>query len=263
MAKSGLSVRTFGGLNEKRYTKGTGGSDRFKFEKSDKPYAAQFCGDISDPKFFLEFDQHQFQDKGWNYVPCLGEGCPLCEDEDKEVAKKRYRFIASVYSFSDKTLCILEGPKDLSGRIARKWKAAEKKKKGSFTKTVFDLTKVDSQPVGYEVDVNDDRKVVDIDVSKAPSLQEYLDSSARRFFGDGHPADSGKKKKKGKPKKSALDDEDEETQEDSFDADELEGMSLKDVKAIAKNLEIKLLDKEGEKRDQKTLIKLIMKKQNN
>lgn len=263
----GLTIKSFGGgLNKSRYTKGAG-VPRVELKQGDS-VKVQFIADIDDEQWWKEIDQHQFQDKGWKYVPCLGEGCPLCEDEDRDVSKINYRFFTVVYDFKKKELAVLEGPKDLSGRIASKRNRAEKSKKGKFLKTVYEIDKKATTPVSYDVNVEDDKKTVSVDPGKlkAFDLAAYLVDQAKRYFGDDLPTGGKKKKGKGKDKeskkKSALD-EDEDYQEDvEYDVDDLMEMSEKDVKAIAKNLGIGLKNtKTGEKRSQKTLAKLIVKKQ--
>lgn len=232
----GLSVRTFGGLNEDNYTAGTGFGDRLKFEKKGKAYPVQFVAGIDDSSQWIEFWQHQFRDgKSWAYVPCLEDNCPLCADDDDEVKKRRYRFVTNVLDLKDKKMKILEGPKDLSSRIARRWESKKKaKKKGGkpFLEQVYGLVQNDTQPVTYDVEVLDD-KAVKINLKDCYDLQAYIDSAAQRFF-KGKPAASKKSnKKKGK---SALDAE--ETQEDSYSESDLKGMSAKKLAKAAKSFNI-------------------------
>ena len=248
----GLSVRTFGGLNKSRYTKGTGG-DRVILKQGDT-VSVQFLAPIDDASQWKEINQHVFQEgKRWNYVPCLGDDCPLCDDEDSDVRKTSYRFFTNVFNFKTKKIEILEGPKDLSGRIAYKY---EKNKK-RFTQRVFEISKLATTPVSYDVDLDEERRAKSsIDTAKAIDLDEYLNSQAVRYFGDDMPAPG--KKSKGK-KRTALDDDD--VIEDEYDEDELEEMEWSDLKQVATSLGIKLKDKEGNKRKRPTLIKLIIKKQ--
>lgn len=261
-ASGGLTVQSFGGLNAKRYTKGTGGVDRVNFKKGET-VTVQFVADTDDTKQWKEINQHQFNDNGWKYVPCLGKNCPLCEDEDNDVRKINYRFFTNVYDFGQKKFAVLEGPKDLSGRIAGKAKRMAKKP-GKFLKTIFDISKLDQSPVTYEVDIEDDHKPVKVDEKKLVDLDAYIIDQAKRYFGDDLPTDGGGKKKKGKDnRKSSLDDDDEDYQEDEvYDEDDLEEMSSKEIKSIAKGLKIALKNPKNDKpRSQETLIKLILKKQ--
>lgn len=252
-SSGGLSVQSFGGLSKKRYTKGQG-VPRITLKQGDTR-TVQFAAPISDEDQWKEIEQHQFQDNGkWNYVPCLGKNCPLCEDEDNEVRKTHYRFFTNAYDFKEKQWAVLEGPKDLSGRIARKFERLEKKKVGSFLKRTFDISKMATTPVSYDVEMGDDDPVK-LDPKKLVDLKAYLHDQAVRYFGEDMPTS----KSKGK---SALDDDDDDADEDEYDEDDLEEMSPKEVKAVAKGLGIKLINpKTDEKRSKATLIKLILKKQ--
>lgn len=257
----GLSVKTFGGLNEKRYTKGQS-VDRVTFKKGET-VTVQFVAPIDDSAQWKEIDQHQFQDDGWKYVPCLGDDCPLCDDEDRDVSKTSYRFFTNVYDFSQKRFAVLEGPKDLSSRIARKFKQAEKRKKGKFLKTVYDVSKLDQSPVTYEVDIEDDRKPVTVDPKKLIDLDAYIQGQAKRYFGDDMPSEGSKKKKGGKDKrKSSLDDDEDYIEDEEYDEDDLDDMSDKEIKSIAKGMKIALKNPKTDKpRSKETLIKLILKRQ--
>lgn len=252
---SGLSVRTFGGLNKKNYTKKGGFGDFVKMDQGDT-VLVQFVANIDDDEWWKEIEQHVFKEKGkWQYVPCLGDNCPLCEDDDPDVAKTSYRFFTVVYDFGEKRLAILEGPKDLSGRIAFRY---EKKKKSFLTRT-WDISKLKTQPVSYDVESADKKaKEIDEEKLKAFDLDKMIQSKAERYFGE-DIASGGKKKNK----KSALDDDDEDEYEsdDEYDEDELLDMEASEIRKIAKDLGIKRTDKEGEARSKKTLIKLILKKQ--
>ncbi len=266
----GLSVLTFGGLNAENYTAGVGLGDRLKFEKKGKEYPVQFTGEPDNEKLFVEFFQHQFRDKqGWRYVPCLGEDCPLCSDEEEEVRKRRYRFVTNVYSFRDKKVVIWEGPKDAATRIGRRYesvmkaikaagggkkKEGKKGKKGGdvvpFLERVYGITQNDVSPVTYDVAVLEDQPVK-IDPKDLHDLHRYINSAAERFY-QGKPAASKKSdKKKGK---SALDAG--PTQEDSFTEEQLKGLSEKKLIKAAKSFEI---DTDGV--DPAKLIKKILKAQ--
>ena len=248
--KGGLSPKSFGGLSKKRMEKGQA-SDRI-FMKKGETATVQFLGATDDEEVFREFYVHQFQDGGrWTYVPCAEDNCPLCEDEDPQVSKAHYRFCTSVYSLKDKKVAILEGPKDLAGRIDRKCSRNAKK----FLRKTWDISKLDTTPVSYEVEEADDR-AVSTDGLKPMSLPGYIEQEQRRYFGNDMPTES---KKSGK---TALDDDDDDAEDDSFDEDELEEMSTKEIKKIAKSLKISLDNpKNNEPRSKSRLIQLILKKQ--
>ena len=75
-SKKGLSVKTYSGLNKKRYEQKGGGGNRVIL-KPGETVALQF---LHEPDSFVEFDMHRFKEGGnWSYVPCLGDDCPLCE----------------------------------------------------------------------------------------------------------------------------------------------------------------------------------------
>lgn len=246
----------FGGLNKSRYAKKGVGADRIQLGQGDSG-TFQFVAPITDEKMWKEIWQHQFNDGGWKYVPCLGDDCPLCDDDERDVSKTTYRFFTVVWDSKEKKLAVLEGPKDLSGRIARKFSKAEKRKKGSFLTQTYEITKLKTTPVSYEVDEGG-KKAVSIDLKKAPDLDAYIEDQKLRYFGDDLP--KSKKGKKKEPKRTALDDDDD-AQEDGYDEEELEEMDWSDLKKYAKQLGVKLVDKDGEKRKRPALIKLILKKQ--
>jgi hypothetical protein len=255
----GLSVAIGGGLNKKNYAKKGSGGDRLVLKQGDTA-TVQFVAGCDDSDHWKEISQHQFQDKGrWNYVPCLGDDCPLCEDDDRDVSKVTYRFFTNVYSMKDKKIVILEGPKDLSGRIARKWEGAEKKKPGLFLKRTYDVSKLATTPVSYDVEIGEDN-TKKIDMKGCIDLDAYIRSEAARYYGDEMPGVSDKKSGK-KKKRTALDDDEDEAEEDTYEREELMEMDWTDLKRLAKSLKIKLVDKEGEKRKRTALVKLILKAQ--
>jgi hypothetical protein len=252
---SGLSPRMYSGLSKKRMEKGQA-SNRLIL-KQGKTQTVQF---LDTPDEMKEFDMHQFQDGGkWNYVPCAGDDCPLCEDDDPDVARTRYRFICNVYSFSDKAVRVMNGPKDLSGRIMQRYERLRKSAGGSrkkaakrFLSKTYDVTQLNTQPVTYDVEAADDEPV-QTDKLKKLDLEAYIINDMKRYFGaDGMPDGGGK---------TAMDDDDEDEQEDEYDEDELDEMTPGEVRSIAKGLGIKLVDKDGEKRKKSALIRLILKKQ--
>lgn len=253
-----LTPKIYTGLNDKRMKKGTGGIGLFI--KQGETETVQFPEPITK---FREYDIHQFQERGgWKYVPCVGDDCPLCEDEETEVSKVHYRFCCNVYDLKTKKVLVLEGPKDLSGRIAMRAKSANKgkvKKFGKFNKKTFDVSKLNTTPVTYDVETSD-RKALSpeaLEDLKLHDLDEFIKAAVERYYGDKIPA-------KSKSGRSALDDDDDDDDdydEDDFDEDELEDMEKSEVRKIAKRMKISLTDKKGEKRSKDKLIRLIIKKQ--
>lgn len=246
--------KVFGGLHKDRYEKRARGADRLELQQGDSA-VVQFVAPITDEKFWKEIDQHQFQDKGWRYVPCLGEGCPLCDDDDKDVAKTTYRFFTVVWDFKEKRLAVAEGPKDLSGRIGRRYEGLKKKgKEDTFLKKTYLVSKNKTTPVSYDIET-DDKKPVKIDLSKAPDLDAYIEDQKVRYFGEDLPKATKKKGKGKKGQKTALDDD--AAEDDELTKDELNDLSDKKLTAYAKEVGIKKPDVS----DRKGLIKQILKKQ--
>jgi len=215
-AKGGLSVKTFSGLNKNRME--SKGSSNFglaiRMRQGDS-VSIQCLMNPDNPQGFLEFEQHVWKDTKWHYVPCLGDNCPLCLDEDQNISKTSYRFAANVWNFKEKKVMILEGPKDLSTRLFYRYSAAPEK----FVKKAYDVAKYPTQPVSYDVSSSDLKPIKDIGDKKPIDLQKYVDEEARRYFGSEMPDTSAldakddideqatglekSKKKKGKKKKAA------------------------------------------------------------
>lgn len=211
----GLTAQAFGGLNKKNYSKKSGGSfgKRVKWEPGVRR-AIQFAGTPEDPEAFKEFLQHGWKEgANWNFVPCTGDDCALCEEEDQEKSKKSYRFVAKVYDFTEKKMMYMEGPKDLAGRIVYQYE----RNPGKFIAKVWDIIPLDTQPRTYQVDFNEEirakRELLD-DEKDPIDLDKYLEESLKRFYGEDGLV-------KGK---SSLDDDDDdvydEDEEDEDDEDE-------------------------------------------
>lgn len=208
----GLTTKAFGGLNKKNYEKKASTfGQRIKFVEGER-VTVQFAGAPDDEDAFKEFFQHSWQEgKKWNFVPCTGDDCPLCEEEDSDKAKTSYRFIAKVYDFGTKKMSIMDGPKDLAGRIVYQWERSPSK----FLKKVWDVMPLATTPRSYQVDFNDEvRPKLDLsslDDTKNPvDLDKYLEDSLKAFYGqDGLVLG-----------KSSLDDEEfqEDDDEDEDDA---------------------------------------------
>lgn len=262
--KTGLNPAIYSGLNKKRMQKGTG-SNRTIFEKG-KSVTGQL---LDAPGDMREFDQHVFRDGGkWCYVPCAGSDCPLCEDDDRDVSKTSYKFIANFYNHKTKKVEVIGGPKDLAGRISMRWEAiykkqfsklkskkkAAKKANELFLAKVWDITQLDRDIVAYDVESSDEDAVrLDPKKHKRHDLDQYVADEMKRYFGDDMPKGGSK---------SALDDDDDDAEDDEYDRDDLEEMSPKEVKRVAKSLGIKTVNpKNDEPRSTSTLIKLILKSQ--
>jgi hypothetical protein len=202
-----LTTKAFGGLNKKNYQKKSGGNFglRIKFEPG-KRVTTQFAGTPDDPSAFKEFFQHSWKEgNSWNFVPCTGDDCPLCEEEDQEKSKTSYRFIAKVYDFGEKKMMVMEGPKDLAGRIVYQWERSPSK----FLTKVWDVMALETTPRTYQVDYNDEvrpkRELVD-DPKTPIDLDKYLEENLKRYYGEDGLVLG----------KSSLDDDDD----DAYDEDE-------------------------------------------
>lgn len=178
--KSKFSVKTYRGLNEKRYERKAGNENFGKRLKlDDEPKAVQF---LTGPEGFVEIDMHIWKDENWHFVPCVGDDCPLCSSEDEKIRKLNYRMYANVWSFDDKSVKILEGPKDMATRIAYRFKRA--KGEAKFLKKTYELTKLDTTPVSYDVALGEEPA---IQTSKLTleDLEAYVQAEAERYFSAG------------------------------------------------------------------------------
>lgn len=251
-----------GGLSKSRIGRRAGLTARLIIDTGNTK-CVQFLGKPDNPADFKEYETHAWREKGqWHFVPCL-PGCPLDDDEDEEVRKTSYRFCCNVWSFKDKAVKVFEGGTEIATKILLRYES----KKKTWLQRTFDISKIKGERISWDIDTADKKALRSTDGLDLHDLDQFIIGGWERYFSEEY-SEGGKKKgakaKKGKePKKSAMDDDDDE-QEDSFDADELldkEQTSLSDLKKIATSLKIKLVDKEGVKRDRKTLVRLIIKKQ--
>lgn len=248
MAKAGsaLKPQIFKGINKNRLSSmGKSNFPRVKI-KDDETVTLVFLTDLSG---FREFDQHQWREGGsWKYVPCAGKSCPLCEDEDEDVSKTRYRFCANVYNCGDKEVQILDGPGTMAQRIALK---AEKRKK-NFLKLAWDITRLSTTPTSYDVDQSDDDVPKKAKDAKLLDLDAYIAEQMTRYFGEDIPKGGSK---------SALDDDDDDADEDEYTKSDLKNMSRKELVRVAKDMKVKTKDSDGDPLEESAIIKRILKKQ--
>lgn len=203
MARSRLSAQLSTGLSKSRMKSGGGGNNQRVRLDDSKPVILQFVSD-PDGDGFTEFDQHQFQEDGkWKFVPCTGKRCPLCADDDG-TKNRRYRFVAQVYNLKEKKMQVLEGPKDLATRIFSKYE----RRPGVFLKRVFEVTRLPTSPVSYEVDTADEDRINLRTKGEPVELQKYLDGEVARYFGDDE--DGSSRKHSGRSSLDAPDDDDED-----------------------------------------------------
>lgn len=211
---SGLSIKTFKGLNETRMQKGSFNRGIRVQLKDNDIIPIQFT---CDPDEFVEYSVHVWRDGNWNFVPCLGDSCPLCADEDDGRRKTSYQFATVVYNLKEKKYQILVGPKDLAGRILNRFQRAP----GRWNKRTYEISRYPTTPVSYEFAVGEE-DMVRVDAKKVAELDidKYLEDEAKRFYGDELPSAT-----------SAMDegDEDDDLEEDD---DEVEEYTVKDLKAM-------------------------------
>jgi hypothetical protein len=210
-AKKGLSVKTFSGLSKSRMAPKSNSFGMRTRLDTGTPVPVQFYG-APDSDTFVEYDTHVFKEDGkWVYVPCLGDACPLCQDEDRDRSKTTYRFVASVYNLKEKKAELLEGPKDLANRVFYRYE----RKKAMFLKRTFEITKLDTTPVQYDV-AQGDEDPVSLRNIKALDPNEYIETQAKQYYGENGPS-----------VKTALDEDDDEDLADD-DVTEDEDMSTED-----------------------------------
>jgi hypothetical protein len=245
-AKGGLQVKSFGGLNENRIQRSSSSGKRLFLPKG-KTVPVLFPKDPSDPSGFMEFDQHVWKEGSkWNFVPCIAndddpDACPLCNEDDPAIAKTSYAFACQVWDVKNKCWRVMTGPGKLSQLIVNRWKSRKK----SFTRVVFDITQMDTKPVSYDVDATEE------DPPKVKGdpydLDEFLAEEFQKAIGG--DTDGGSKK----ASKSSLEDDDDDDEEDDEDDDEahtqeeLEEMTIRELKRLARSLDIDTADKSRKK----------------
>lgn len=245
--KKGLSVKTFKGLDQKRMASKGGGANagiRVIMKEEEPTVPVQF---LVAPDEFDEFEIHRWQEDGkWHIVPCLGDGCPLCDDESEARSKTTYRFAAPVYNLKEKKAQILEGPKDLAQKIFFKWQ----RKPALFLKRVWDVTRYPTNPVTYGCDLAEEDPIKTAKIS-VPSVDAYLTNSAKAYYGEELPSASS----------LDSDDDDVDAEDDdaeSWDADELRKKKVAALKVIAKDEGVSAKDIKEAGNDKDALIALIV-----
>lgn len=232
-----IAPKIFTGLNEGRMASTAGRfADRTKFQQGDT-VELQFLDPITS---FAEYDQHQFRDGGkWKYVPCGGENCPLCADDDPEVAKVHYRFSCNVYNHDTKRVEVFEGPKTVSQLVAKRYKKIVAKAKGNENKALklwqnatWQLSKMKTQPVTFDMEEGDNDPVSTKKwEGKLFDLSANIIEQFKFYFGadvDVRALDA----KEEKEAKSSMDDV-------AFSKKDLKKLSDDDLKKVGKDFGIK------------------------
>lgn len=258
MAKGGLKAKTFKGLNKRRMASrsGGGGSGIMRVKvQDDKVNTVQFR---ATPDEFEEIEQHGWQQDGkWMFVPCVGEGCPLCASEDDKVRKTSYRFIAPVYDFATKEQRVLEGPATMASLIFRRFEAAPSK----FKKRVWELTRFSGTPTTFDMTQSEETPINPARMKEPADVHKYIQGAVDWYY-ENAGADV-----------SSLDDsfdDDGEWEEDedwADEAEEPEGYSEDDLLAMGPSAlqeaaaEVNIKVSKVTKENRKKLIAAILKRQ--
>lgn len=179
----GLTAETFKGLDKKRLQSKSGdGVHRVRWSKGEA-VPIQF---LTAPTEFRDYSQHVFQEDGrWNYVPCVGSGCPLCSDEDDQKRKKSYQFTAIGYDLKERKPGVVKGPKTLATQIFYRYKRdVERGKPEMFVKRVYDVTQFPTTPVSYNFEIAEEAPVNPKKIKHNIDLQKAIDSDLKRYYGD-------------------------------------------------------------------------------
>lgn len=218
--KRGLAAVTSRGLNRKKIAKkGKGTGDRVVM-KDGSTIPIQF---YAGPDDFLEYEIHRFQEDGqWNMIPCLGDNCPLCDDEADAKSKTSYRFAAAVWNFTDKKAMILEGPKDLAEKILFRYDRL--KNKAMFTKSTYEAVRFPTNPTTYGLDKGEEEPIKLL-AKEAKDLDAYVDGQIKSYYGDDLPTASSL---------DSDDDDDDDIVDDDADTWTREELAKKTAVALAK-----------------------------
>lgn len=250
-ASKGFSVKTFQGLNKTRMEKKSNANAGIRVAiKQGETVPVQF---LTKPDEFTEFNQHSWKDGDrWYFVPCAGEGCPICQDEDRQRAKQSYRFAAVVYNLRDKKVQVLEGPKDLAGRIFYRYE----RKPSMFLKRTYDVTKFPTTPVTYDFAIGEDDLVALSTIKakgKLVDIDAYLEGELKSFYGDDLPEGSAAVTEPDEPDDDE-DDEDEDEEEVVYTLAQLKKFKLSKLRSIAEDMEIE----DADEMDKSDLIEAIV-----
>lgn len=133
-----------------------------------------------------EYEVHSAKNENdkFRYVPCMERKCPLCKDDNPDVAKTSYRFAINVWNHTDGEVQVLEGGKLLGLQIFQRWETAEEKKPGSFRSRVFDIKKnVGGRFVTYDLAYDPETAGVELEGKRKHDLEEYVNRQMSRFYG--------------------------------------------------------------------------------
>jgi hypothetical protein len=195
------------GMKKKDLEPGAGFGDTAYIKKGDT-VPVQF---YHEPDDFLSFREHQWEeDRKWFFVPCIGDGCILCDDESDTRSRSSVQWAAQVYNIKEKKAQVLKFGKDLGNRI---WFRYERKP-SLFIKRVFEITKFATQPISHQVDVGED-KPIDLNKVKPIDLDEWRKKQLKAYYGDDIPTASDLE-----DDEDDFEDVDDEDEDDDLEDDE-------------------------------------------
>lgn len=247
-SKRGLGAATSRGLNRKKIAKkGQGTGDRVVMKDGSTVPIQFYVG----PDDFLEYEIHRFQEDGnWQIVPCVGDACPMCDDEQDAKSKTSYRFAAPVWNFEQKKSMVLEGPKDLAEKVLFRFDRL--KNKSMFVKSTYEAIRFPTNPTTYGLDKGEEEPIK-LKASDAKDVDAYVDNQIKNYYGDELPT------------ASALDSDDsddddniEDDDADTWTRKDLEKKSAKALEKIAKEEGVSAKDIKGADGDKDELIDLII-----
>lgn len=191
--KKEITPKTFRGMSKKRMEAGGGNFGVRVPLKENITVPVQF---LETPEEADEFEVHAFQEEGrWEFVPCAGDNCPLCQSDSDKVRKTSYRFMLNVYNLEAKKVQILEGPRNLAQPVFYRYE----RKPSAFLKRTFEITRFPTSPVSYQFELGEE-PTIDTSRLKLIDHEEYLIGEMKRYYGEDLPDGQG----------TSLDDDDEE-----------------------------------------------------
>lgn len=239
MAKGGLASvfrgsASSGGLNERRIKESSGGNrdPHLVIFKDGETRILQFWGTPQQKDHFREFEQHGRNLGGnkWEFVPCIGDGCVPCEDEDEKFANPNYAFVAQVWDFKEKKAKVVSGGSNLAQAIVFKWKQGPTR----FSKKVWNVARLATTPKSFNIDTAEER-VLNLGTKEPVDIAEYLAGRYETWL-KAHPQSS----------RTSLDDDDDDYDDEEDDIEEEDvptrkqmlKMEWADLKAYAKSIRV-------------------------
>ncbi len=200
---------------------GKEGQGQVIYLKPDTDIRLRFFTEPDDWRYYTE---HQFQENGrWQNVPCIGEGCPLCESE---VGRQSDRILIPVWDVERKKVRLLKAGSRLAQDLLKFYQ------KGKLLDRDYNLMRegegIDTR---YLLDAEDKEKRPEAKKAEAPDLDDILEGWVKSYYsGSGN----GPKKSKSKDEEEFEEDEDKpkkkskKSDDDEDDDDEKESESEDD-----------------------------------